>query len=334
MFRYVVVILLFFTSCDAYHRMETLNGIRDIPFRHLESYDFSEQSPIRERIKNAPPFVLTYLRELDSRNNYEPFPVDENVKMEMERIVGELPVGMRQMLQQRLVGVYFVKDFLSSGMTEWLVDEQGNIFAFVVLHPRLLDESASEIITYRENTAFVTPEESEKGAGVQIRLNPDPGGLRYLIYHEFTHVLDLVKKVTPYVESGVRYIQKNDPAMPEISVGIWDGYRDVVGKHDFSLRDQASFYGLRKGPHLRYEQAKELYDGLSRSPFVSLYGSMSQAEDFAELFTYYLLQEKYHLDYTIRWNDGKGNSDVVRPLSGDGLKQRRELLNQLVHALN
>jgi hypothetical protein len=82
-----------------------------------------------------------------------------------------------------------------------------------------------------------------------------------------------------------------------ITGGIWKGYKKTIKNYRFMER--VTFYGFRKGPKINISEAADIYRGLAKSPFVSLYSTLSWAEDVVELLTFYHITEKMKRPFVI-----------------------------------
>ena len=110
--------------------------------------------------------------------------------------------------------------------------------------------------------------------------------------------------------------------------GFWKDYGAVEAKADFVNRDKLRFFGLQ-APKLTMADIPATYDGLLASPFASLYGAQTWAEDWAELFTwarFAALGGELQVDLL----DGAGTVQRTwRPLSNPRLGQRLAAVSTL-----
>ncbi|MCX5797492.1 MAG: hypothetical protein NTY77_18525 [Elusimicrobia bacterium] len=191
------------------------------------------------------------------------------------------------------MGVYFVKNFTGNGMSDWLLDESGQVYAWLVLNPAAFRKTISETLAAREASVF-------KGdAGVTVDCGTRYQGVLYTILHEGLHVYDYVRGVTPYVEDMVVYATRGGQGLG-VSWDVWQSKNEPRPGSDYPGRDKLRFYGLGGGPAIPAADAAKVYKGLMNSPFPSLYGSRSWAEDAAELFTFYHLTRALKQPYAIR----------------------------------
>jgi len=123
--------------------------------------------------------------------------------------------------------------------------------------------------------------------------------------HETGHMFDFVNHYTPYTEMGLKELALGVSETMFVK-GIWDSINTPLHIDDFAGRKDLSFYGLGQGPKIHASQAKDLYRRFAQSPFASLYGSLSWAEDFAEVATWYFFTRHLKQPYEIRLlQDGK-----------------------------
>lgn len=304
-------ILLLFLSCMSEGKKGEGPGDRPA-FRLLQNYPPSLSLPLEKRILPPPPETLQYLKELDGDESYRFHTLNGEEQKMLREALKNLPTGMRAILEKRLVGIYFVDGFLTSGMTDWILDQNGLLYPWIVIKTSVLHESAQELLERRENTAFYSDESRYE---LRMEFSRPLNGLTYILLHEGTHGVDLVKKITPYLEKDIAdYQRRENPGDPyQFAKGVWEDYRTPVDSADFYEREMVTFYGFRSGPLLGRSRMPQLYEGLSGSPFVSLYGAASWAEDLAELFTFYHIQERMGIGYVLTLKDlSRGGKEVLR----------------------
>ena len=268
-----------------------------IPAKNFESYTFSPKTPLISRIESAPSFVLAYLRNMDNRPDYLSYTPSEEERSLIQEYILKLPPVHKNVLKKRLIAIYFVNGFLGSGMADYVISKNSDIYTILVFNPLLLSTKISKWFTYRENTCFISSSSEYK---IQIDCGKEFTGLMYGLLHETSHILDYILQYTPYTEPELTKINGFKVKASAFVQGIWDGYRKPSKKYAFTNRENVTFYGLGGGPKINVTDAVMLYKQLAKTPFVSLYGSLSWAEDFAELITFYHLTEKLHQPYEIK----------------------------------
>ena len=87
--------------------------------------------------------------------------------------------------------------------------------------------------------------------------------------------------------------------------------------------------GLNDGPKIDISDAQALYEQFASSSFMSLYGCLSWAEDFAEFVTWYHYSNKLGQPYRIRL---LRNDDVLielSPVNFDAVRSRESSIQSL-----
>jgi len=275
----ISLVLAFFTCYIITARKTAID-----PVHFLKNHTFHHSLPVVERTGAIPSNILNHMRNFDSRPDYSGYNPDQADLKIINSSINLLPGHIRKLLNGHLLGIYFINDFLGSGLTDWITDENGNFYCYMVINPLSLKTDLSDYITQKEATCFKNDSET-------IRISIDCGGghkgFLYILLHESVHVVDYITHITPYVEDAVLPFRGEIPDSTPLTENIWEGYDRPV--YDFVMRKQITFYGLNKGPKILISDASKLYKGLSQTPFVSLYSTMNWAEDIAEFLTFYHL---------------------------------------------
>lgn len=276
-----------YLSLEDYHKKETFGAVMDLP--------------LRERTADAPEFLLRYIRELDNNPGYKNFHPDKRSLAVVRSSIASLPGYLQDALENHLLGIYFIEGLAGSGVTEWASDKDGVIYAFMLYNPRILAMDMPALLTWKENTAFTNDDHRMR---IHISCGTGMEGFVYILLHESLHVYDYVHRITPYCDEGIRDYRKLGREGTDFTKGIWCGYATPCRKIWF--QGKVRFYGLSGPGLLPISRAPEVYDTLSRGPFLSIYGTQSWAEDFAELGAFYHLTEVLHQPYRIDiLRDGK-----------------------------
>jgi hypothetical protein len=277
------------------------------PARRLAGYGFSQGLSVAQRINRRPQQVLAYLKDYDGRKDYRIYHPTAQERRLIRRVWQQLPNPYRKVLRRRLVGIYFVENFWGNGFTEWLVDEQKRVYTFIAFNKRVLKLSAQQLINKREQTCFHPKTEDKAQTRVKIRLRPDKPGFLYIFAHESTHVLDYTHNITPFTDPSFgKYFELGSKKHHHFWRQSWRSYFVPQAKTRLFRHKKISFYGFKKGPHLKLKQAVPLYRSLQKSDFVSLYSALSWAEDLAELGSFYILTQKQGISYEIQvWQNDR-----------------------------
>jgi hypothetical protein len=248
-------------------------------FKQLENYRFDPAIPLLDRVAEVPPHLLEALKKLDERDNYRPYvPTLQDKKM-IVAAFHAIPGIQRDVLDRRLVGVYFVENFSAGGYSDYLFDRDGNIYTILVLNPAILRTGISRWIKEKELSAFGN-DRNDIDLTVECK-EGDMTALVYILLHETAHILDYVSGCTPYVEKDLAAMGKPLDAA-SFAGAAWLDYDRPLAVYDFPQRNKLGFYGAKTGSRISRNELFKLYRSLEATPFTNLYASQNWAEDFAE----------------------------------------------------
>ncbi|MFC2076530.1 hypothetical protein ACFLT7_05560 [candidate division KSB1 bacterium] len=275
--------------------------VADIPAKLFKSYSFNPDTPLISRLKPVPDFVLDYLKDFDQRPDYSSYDPSEAELDLLREYIPTLPPLHREVLKERLIGIYFIDNFMGSGMADYVLAENNDIYTILVLNSKIFGSDISDWLTYKDSTCFA---DSSSEAEVRINCGREFNGLMYILLHEATHIVDYVMQLTPYVEPDFLTLGGFAEKESEFTANIWTEYDQPKKPFDFPGRDRVTFYGMGGGPKIDLKEAADIYLKLSQTPFASLYSSLSWAEDFADLATFYhltvILKQPYEIQCYIR----------------------------------
>lgn len=326
---FATVGLFLLAGCATTQAAESLRqAIARTPAKMFSSYHFDSTLPLVERVTDAPEVVLRYLLEADPAENYTRYTPSA---WEMD-LIGEdldiLPSSYKNVLSARLLGIYFVNNLLGSGIADYVLGEDDEVYAILILNPEVLRHGITDWLSYREATMYTDDAAADKEFRVRIDCGSKYTGFTYVLIHEASHIMDYIEHYTPYVENDMKVlglkVQQTSFTSP-----FWKDYNLPKAENDFPLRDSVYFYGT--GPRTHVAKAIGLYEGLAKTPFSSLYGSRNWAEDFAEYMTWYYLTKVLDQPYEIQvFKDDKLELSY-QPMSTQRVLQRAE---EVVHLLN
>jgi len=306
-------------------KSETIQSIRDNPGKKLEEHVFDPKSELIKRISFKHDGILTYLQNLDDNKNYGYYQPAPTELKDIEKSLNALPLKIRSLLQERLIKIYFVKDFLGSGYADLLLDKDGKMYFFLVFNPTVLKKTLSQWAAHKEETCFI----KQKGYELKIKADNSLSGLLGILLHESAHIYDYVYNKTPYVERTVIPLQEDKQKEHPFTRNYWEEYSLPSKTAKLAWHSRISFYGGNGGPHIPIDKAPKLYEQLSLSPFASLYSIINWAEDFAEFFMLYHLVEVLKSPYRIEiLKDGKLLYDY-EPLKSPLQKKRLAWMKDL-----
>jgi hypothetical protein len=326
MSKFLFAFLLLSSSIIFAEQENVLGQILAPPQKHLKNYSFQPDSSILSRVKKTEGFVLAYVRELDSTTNYTSYLPTANEMNKIKEAIELLPPLHKKVLSNRIAGIYFIDHLLGSGLTEWLIDEKGNIHSIIYINSKVLKMSLNEWLTQKEQSCFIA---DNTNLSLSIKCSSRLSGVFGILLHEATHAVDYAENITPFTDDTIRefYItQKKYFQSKHYFEKVWSRYSVPRPEFDFSLRKNITFYGFRKGPKIKLSEANEVYSGLTNSPFVSLYSTYSWAEDLAEISLFYHLTHSLHLPYQIKILSNNQAIYLYEPMKNPKIKERTGFL--------
>jgi hypothetical protein len=284
-------------------------SIRATPAKQLAAYPDTLTLPLERRVGDIPSVFLDRLRSLDQNDAYSAYALPDDQREMVVRYLHQLPPANRRVLEARLIGLYFVSGLTGTGFSDYVLDTQGHLYVVMAFNPACLTTELSEWMTKRERSAF---------AGTNSFVSVDCGtgytGFLYAILHESTHALDYIERLTPFVEPALKALDLPPTAIDQqFTTGVWKSYSTPLPQHDYPLRAAMRFYGVPSANGLKLTDAGQLYDWLEHSPFVSLYGAQSWAEDLAESVTWFHFVSVMGGTYALKLTDPGGATRSMRP---------------------
>lgn len=294
------LLFLFLVGCDESSSPETTkkDELLAIPAHNLHSYDYFDPAvPVAERVRAEDDFTLDLLADygLEGATYYEPTEAEIEKLAEYFRA---LPPLSKRVLEERCLAIYFINDFFASGMTDYVLDPASEeVYCTMFFDRSVLKKDMQTWLNDKENTCFVDDREDIE---ISVELTGgDHLGMLPILIHESTHAVDYVCFVTPYTEPDVGEVFGRMRATSAFTDGIWTGYRNPVARYEYFMRGDVTFYG-NGGPKISESDAEPVYRALAETPFVSLYGSMSWAEDLAEYVAFYHMTQKLGISHSVK----------------------------------
>lgn len=322
----ILIVACCLTSC--HHCAKTLlTGWNDrIPAKRFDSYDFNAHSTLVSRIKPAPAFLLDYLRSLDRNDAYVPYALTEKETAMVGDYLETLPVLHKNVLQDRLIGIFFIEHFPGAGMTDYVPDRDGRLYIIMVFNPEIFGHTISQWMTYRENSAYRKDDDS---IAIEVDCGSSYSGFMYGLLHESSHAIDYVLNYTPYTEYEIKVLKEGRvPRTTPFVENAWLDHRKLAPGYDLP-RDRVSLYGYMNGPRLSLHDALPLYHELSGSPFASLCSLMNWAEDFAEYVTWYHFTTRLGQPYTINLRENGVTVFSLSPMESEKVKKRAKTIQSI-----
>lgn len=315
----VILISFCLFSCSNKNYKQLKNN----PTKQLSNYNYNLESSIADRMQSCPAHVLDYFSKIDKRDNYNVYIPTKEEKTKFEKCLNLLPTEIIHLMDEKLIGIYFIENFMGSALTDYVLDENNNMYNIMIINPNVLDYTISELLTEKESTCFLNDPTVE----IKVNVGNNLPGLLLMLLHEGFHICDYNNKLTPYVHRTITLFDKDyqKPSKNIWTSEIWDRYYLIKKEYDFEQRQSITFYGLQGGPYIDKSEAFQVYENLSKTPFVSLYSTLTWAEDAAEFFTFQYLKKYLNIDYSITVTT-ENRTETFEPLKFRKVKTRLYLM--------
>jgi hypothetical protein len=179
---------------------------------------------------------------------------------------------------------------MGGGMTLPIFDNNENMYMVLFFNPEILQQNISDWINFRDNSSFTI---NDSKISINIEINSQYLSLIHTLLHEASHVYDYYHYITPYTEP---FLRNDNTIFPtEFVKDIWVNYDEPIEDFNFKYREDIHSYDL--GERINKEYAIDIYQALKRTPFSSIYGSKTWAEDFAEGFTWWYMNKYFNMNY-------------------------------------
>jgi hypothetical protein len=288
-YLFSIIFILLIMSCNTTGHNNVLNN----PYKKIENYNGNVSLYIKDRIIGPNQFVINRINQMDVTDMYSGYELTDIEKNTFMEYYDLLPETYKNIMKEKIYAIYFINNFKGAGMVDCVFDGNNNAYMILFFNRELLNKTISEWIEYRDNSSFTNNE----NINIEASFNTDYLALLFGLLHETSHIYDFYHNITPYIDPFLMNIYKIDYSKHFIQ-NIWDDFKKPKNIYDFLSIYKISFYDL--GNKIDKELSMELYENLINTPFSSLYGSASWAEDFAETYTYYYLNKYFGIRYELK----------------------------------
>jgi glutathione synthase/RimK-type ligase-like ATP-grasp enzyme len=250
--------------------------------------------PLAQRLEQAPEELVNFVAQYNTATGNAARPCTEvptaDLLADVRAAVEELPQVIKNHLEPRLLGIFFMSGVGSSAVTDLIAYANRDLLgAVVVIDTEVFSRrKANEWATWRENTAFSPVPQVRLDVRIARSDEDDrKAALQYVLLHEFGHVMASASDVMPnWWEDRVSAAQIGRDSFPPLSWQLAaDGTMAPVAGQDFPLRAKITLYAT---PRLTGDQIPWIYQDLDNTVFPTLYAASNVHEDFAESFATYV----------------------------------------------
>lgn len=283
----MIIIKLVFVNCQ---KQDSVNLYANL-FQTDEStqiHHYEVNGKWTEKVYNIDKLHIEFVKKLNKIDGFSLIPKPtkklEKLKKQINSINQNLPPSVEKLFSQYLLGLYFCENLGGTGISGFVYDKDGSeaVGGFIIIDVKWIEQEANKWISQKENTVFIAKKSSLKIQIEEEKQNIPQNALRYILLHEFGHILSVVKKEVPDFRLKKRNFKdyrffKNSWLSENVS---------VFDEEVFPYRSYVQFYGRKK---INLDKNwKLIYEPLQKTPFPTLYGSMNPDEQFAEAFVSYV----------------------------------------------
>lgn len=266
--------------------------------------------PLGQRIQKMPMSLLDDTRAFDqsigienAKNYVARIPTDIELAL-INKYIGLLPPTHQQIFEKKLLAIYLIDNFFGGGFTDWVIDNEGQTFYYVVLNSALFTKSMDDWLTFKDDALFG---DSSGSPSIQVKTQTEYKALMYGLLHEGAHIVDYELGVTPYMDALHRRLSKRNRERSVFTDGIWLGQNQPASDFDFRHRTNLNIYRIfPKKELIPRAELPAMYAQLKATPFVSFYSGMTWNEHLADYLVYHHIENKLGGALTITlMNEGK-----------------------------
>ena len=282
------------SSCGALDKKCAINAQRDHVIKKIGFWQPAFSLPVEQRIGPAPPALVEFVSLDNIKNDIPNKPRSATVAPDFLRdiqdAVAGMPAQVKIRLSRKLAGIYFVDDLGGSAFADMIFDADNNpVAAFILMDPAVLNKTANEWATWKENTPFKPDPAFRLLAQIEEQSGDDrKNAIQYILLHEIGHVLSVGEKIHPRWDAAPKDVKSPDGYAYMQSSWYIDRDEDkylTIFDLGFPQRREARYYF---GAKLRADQMQATYDNLERTNLATLYSANNPADDFAEAFANYV----------------------------------------------
>ncbi len=282
-----------------------------------KKYALDPNSSLLSRVAKTPGDVIKQFKEAGmSPTEHELTNEERDV---ISKAIAVLPPLHQRILKQHLKSMSFLDNMPNTALTSPVVVKRGINLFHITFRAGVLHQSITDWVNEKERTCF-------SGGDSTISISIQAGLLSaftYILLHEGTHIVDGSLHLNAV--DTIKGKPQPNWFIAGFSKHIWKNYNTPAWPFPDSITIKSRF---RPGGRLYItNEAARVYEGLSKTPFVSLYSTASWHEDLAELLTIYHLTRRLNQPFRIVVaKDGKGTFSY-EPMKSATVQSRVALLS-------
>lgn len=282
---FVFLMLSLSLTCSSFEENIYASFYQKSPAFKAENY--KKPAKWTDRVYSLDGIQLAYARRMNIIDKFkevpQPSPQTEQMKKQITTIAKTLHPKISNLMDRYLYGIYFCEELGSTGLSGYIFKEGKPVGGFIILDTNMIDKKANQWITDKEKTAFRSQKLSLSVQIEEKNNNLKENTLRYILLHEFGHVLGVSRNDVPKVMANKRI-----PFQKPFFKGIWLSERkSVFDDTKYPMRKKIKFYSSHKR-NLDTEW-QLIYPVIEKqTPFPNLYSSVNADEYYAESFVSYV----------------------------------------------
>jgi hypothetical protein len=233
-----------------------------------------------------------------------------------------LPPAHRAVFEKKLLAVYLIDGFSGAGLANWVVDQKGQTYYYIILNSSLFRVPLDDWLSYKNDSQFDKSEQASPT--IRVRTQTDYKALIYGLLHEGAHIVDIESGATPYFDHHHRRLIGSTQKASEFTDRVWMNWLEPAPQCDFAHRTELNPYGSfpRKGSIPR-AKLPEMFSQLMKTPFVSFYSGSSWNEDLADYVSFYHIEKKLGGTITMELLDSGNVIDRYAPIKSPWLNREK-----------
>jgi hypothetical protein len=270
-------------------------------------YGLDPTSALESRIGPVPAaFIALFGDDGEAKPTNHVLTAEERRKVTVA--LAALPPLPRRILTARLRTLSFADGMPNTALTTTINPNDPDPLFDLTIRAGVLNQDVTQFLNNKERMCF-------DGSSSPLSVSIEAGtrdAILYILLHEAGHMVDS--------SLGLTAVHGASAQIGPFAAGIWSTRLLPIPIYRDPLLLSIKF--RNDGKVSKIDRAPELYTALSRTPFVSLYGSSNWFDDLAEFFALYHLTQKLGQPYRIVIHNGKATLFRYEPMESPFVRAR------------